>query len=263
MNKKNLLLSALKSLFEKQYNLLLLTIAFLSLVPIFEIVIYKQLVDIVIEGFSQNVLQSNTLIYLIFLILLLISVAGMTYYFKILRIKFINLLSIKKQQKQKLKAITINWYRASLLESSLIIVGLGQIFLVLLLTIYLSKIFSIIFIFFIAIALILTYKRFIIEINNQINFIRKEHQLKRSQSSNKILSRIVSSESSSFLASIMMYLVLLSNFIFLYFGYIDQSQFIAFVFVAKYLGGSFGMLSSSMMRLARSLAYTKKVFLTT
>lgn len=263
MNKESLLLlNALKSLFEKKFYLFFITLSFLSLVPIFEIGIYKNLVDIVIEGFSQNFLNSNMLIYLIILIILLILVAAMTYYFKILRIKFINLLSIHKQKKLKLKPASINWYRASLLESSLIIVGLMQIFLVLLLTIYLSKIFSLIFIFFITIALIIMYKRFIIEFNNQVDFIRKEYQLKRSQSSNKILSRIISSESSSFLASIMMYLVLLFNFIFLYLGYIDQSQFIAFVFVAKYLGGSFGMLSSSMMRLARSLSYSKKVFLT-
>ncbi len=260
MNKKNLLFNALGSLFEKKYKLFILTILFLSFVPIFEIIIYKQIVDIVVDGFSHDSLGTNKLILLTTFILLLISVSAMTYYFKILRIKFINLLAIHKQKQQKMKAVTTNWYRASLIESSLIIVSLIQIFLIALLTIYLSNIFSIIFIFFIYVALVITYKRFVLEIDNQINFIRKEFQEKRSQSSSKILSRITSSESSTFLASVIMYLVLLLNFIFLYYGYIEQSQFIAFVFVAKYLGGSFGMLSSSLMRLARSLSYTKKLF---
>ena len=105
------------------------------------------------------------------------------------------------------------------------------------------------------------FKKFLAEMENQLKFIQKEFKLNKSQSSNKILSRISSSELSTFLASVMMYLVLLLDFIFLYYGSIDNGQFIAFVFVAKYLGGSFGMLSSSLMRLARSLSYSKKVFL--
>ncbi len=259
-NKNFLLYKVLKSLFEKKHNLFVLTILFLSSVPILEIVLYKQIVTIIADGFSYDLLDKSKLIYLSFLILLLIIISAMTYYFKILRIKFINLLSIHKQKQQRLKSITINWYRATLIESSLIIVGLIQIFLILLLAIYLSKSFSIIFIFFIGISLLIIYKRFVIEIENQLDFIRKEFRLKRSQSSSKILSRITSSESSTFLASVIIYLVLLLDFVFLYNKYIDNHQFIAFVFVAKYLGGSFGMLSSSFMRLARSLSYTKKIF---
>ena len=260
MNKDNLLFNVLKSLSEKKYKLFLGTILFLSFVPIFEIVIYKQIVDIVVDGFNSDSVGSSKLIILMIFILLLIFVSALTYYFKILRIKFINLLAVNKQRKEKAKAITINWYRASLIEASLIMVSLIQILLIILLTIYLSKSFSLIFIVFITIAIIITYKRFVLEIDNQLDFIKKEHQLKKSQSSSKILSRITSSETSTFISSVIMYLVLLLNFIFLYFGYIDHSQFIAFVFVAKYLGGSFGMLSSSLMRLARSLVYTKKMF---
>lgn len=261
INKEILLYKVLKALFEKKFTLFYITILFLSCVPILEIVIYKQIVDIVMNNLNHGLLDLNKLTYLVILLLLLIFIAYLTYYFKILRIKFINLSSIYKQKQQKLKPVSMNWYRASLLEGSLIIVGLIQIFLISLLTIYLSPSFGLIFIFFITLALISIYKKFLVEFDNQLDFIRKEFQLKRSQGSYKILSRITSSESSTFLASIIMYTVLLLDFTFLYYEYIDQSVFIAFIFVAKYLGGSFGMLSSSMMRLARSLSYTKKIFL--
>ncbi len=261
IKKEFLVYAVLKALFEKKFTLFYITILFLSCIPIFEIIIYKQIVDIVIENFSHNSLDSTKLIYLTLLLLFLLFIAYLTYKFKILRIKFINLSSVYKQKQQSLKPVSMNWYRASLLEGSLIIVGLIQISLIAILTIYLSPSFGLIFIFFIALALISIYKKFLVEFDNQLDLIRKEFQLKRSQGSYKILSRITSSESSTFLASIIMYTVLLLDFTFLYYEYIDQSVFIAFIFVAKYLGGSFGMLSSSMMRLARSLSYTKKIFL--
>ncbi len=257
---KFILYNVLKSLFHKKYKLFSVVIVFLSFIPIYEITIYKLIVEIVIDSSNNNTLTSSELISLITLVSLLVGISGLTYYFKILRIKFINILSINKQKEQKLKSMTTNWYRASMLEASLISVGLIQIFLISLLTIYLSNLFSIVFLFFIFLALLFAYKKFILEIDNQISFIRKEFTQKRSQSSYKVLSRIKSSESSTLLSSIVMYLVLILDFIALYNDYIDQSQFIAFVFVAKYLGGSFGMLSSSLMRLARSLSYTKKMF---
>lgn len=261
MHKRKILLHTLTALFEKRYDLFVLTIAFLSFVPIFEIVIYKQLVDLVINSFGAHHVDLLKLVHLVLLITLLILIAALTYYFKILRIKYINLLTVHKRRKRRLKPVTANWYRSSLLESTLILVGLVQISLIGLLTIYISYGFSLIFIVLITIVLAVIYRHFITEMDNQKEFIRKEFQLKRSQSSHKILSRIVSSESSTFLASLVMYVVLLFDLVFFYFDHLDKSQFIAFVFVAKYLGGSFGMLSSSIMRLARSLAYTMKVFM--
>ncbi len=253
-----LVTNVFKSLFFKKFKLLYVTLAFLAMVPILDIILYKQIVDEVISNFET---KQFALISLTAYLLLLIIVSAFKFYFNVKRIKYVNLMTIYRKRVLKFKPVSENWYRASLLEMFLIAISLLQVILISLLSIVLSPLFGSIFLVIMLIVVTLIFKNFTIELANQVGFIQAQYRSKRSQSSSKIVSRIFMSESSTFLASVIMNLVLLIDFVFLYYGYLDENQFIAFVFVSKYIAGSYSMLSSSLMRLARSLSYTRKIFM--
>lgn len=250
-----------RGLILKKYNLFFITLLFLSLTPVIDIALYNNIIDTTMEGLANNNFTTENIVNVVITIFLLTSLTGLKYYFNIKRIHFINALTIHKKRQKKLNPVSENWYRASLIELTILLICASQIILVFILSLTINRTMGAFFALVILGTYLVIFRLFVTETNNQINYVKKSYISNKSLSGQKILSRVTRAEQSGLLGAIIMNLILSISFILFYNDHLSVNHFIIFVFISKYAGSMISTSASSLMRLSRSLAYTKNILL--